>query len=291
MKKAFLLIPLLFLCCCSQPLVMPAPLPEDDFLVIAHRGASAYAPAHTLAAYDIATQMGTDYIEIDLHRTKDGKIVALHDAVVAFSTVEQAVADVTLDELKLYFPGEVFNETYPDYASPAFEQLQVLNLEEILLHFEDTANYYIELKSPDTYPGIEEELLKQLTEHGLLNRDDKIPKVIIQSYDSASLKKVFKMEPSIPLIQLLTFDKKAFLSTREIRKIKSYASGIGLNGDAVTKDFIDNVHAAGLHVHPYTVNESEAIYTMNMLGVDGIFTDRPDVAIRVRELMKQKEED
>ena len=289
MKKAFLLFPILFLCCCSQPLVVPAPLPKDDFLIIAHRGASAYAPAHTLAAYDMAMQMGTDYIEIDLQRTKDGQLVALHDAELAFPTAEQAVADVTLDELKLYFPGEIFNEMNPDYASPAYKQLHVLNLEEILLHFEDKTNYYIELKSPDTYPGIEKELLKQLNDHGLLNREDKLPKVIIQSYDAASLKKVFKMEPSIPLIQLFTFEKEAVLSSKEIRKIKSYASGIGLNADAVTKNFIDTIHAAGMHVHPYTVNEPEAIYYMNMLGVDGIFTDRPDVAIRVKESVKQSE--
>ena len=70
---------------CSSSTVTRPPLPQDDFLVIAHRGASAYAPDHTLAAYKMAVQMGADYIELDLQLTKDGKLVALHDTVISIA--------------------------------------------------------------------------------------------------------------------------------------------------------------------------------------------------------------
>ena len=82
MKRVMMVLLLLLLSSGStKPTVERASLPDDEFLVIAHRGASAYAPPHTLAAYELAVQMGSDYIELDLHMTKDGKLVALHDSI------------------------------------------------------------------------------------------------------------------------------------------------------------------------------------------------------------------
>ena len=76
---------------------------------------------------------------------------------------------------------------------------------------------------------------------------------------------------------------------KKIKKVRSYASGIGLNADSVTPEFIDAMHEAGLHVHPYTVNEPKAIYSMNMLGADGIFTDKPDVANHLKKQINEME--
>ena len=95
MKKIKLFIILLFICGCtpqpSQPkpqVIPPTALPENDFLIIGHRGASAYAAGHTLAAYEMAVLMGADYIEIDLQMTKDGKLVALHESVVTLHNAQ-----------------------------------------------------------------------------------------------------------------------------------------------------------------------------------------------------------
>ena len=180
MKRVMVVLLLLLLSSGStKPTVERASLPDDEFLVIAHRGASAYAPPHTLAAYELAVQMGSDYIELDLHMTKDGKLVALHDSYLMFQDTEQAVADVTFNELQLYLPGEEFNETNPRYASPIYKQLRIVELEDIFLHFGDSVNYYIELKSPNKYPGIEKELLRQLRANNLISSDDLLPKVMI----------------------------------------------------------------------------------------------------------------
>jgi glycerophosphoryl diester phosphodiesterase len=289
MKKMMLLLLLLSSFGCMKPTVERSPLPKDKFLVIAHRGASAYAPGHTLTAYEMAVQMGADYIELDLHMTKDGKLVALHDSVVSFPDAEQAVADITLNELQLYSPGEEFNEENPRYASPSYANLRVVELEDILVHFGDTINYYIEMKSPDTYIGIEEELIRLLRAHDFLNKHGRIPEIIIQSFDSDSLKKVFAMEPSIPLIKLYTFNKKAHLSKKELQDLKYYASGIGLNADSVTKKFVESMHKEGLDVHPFTVNDEEAIRKLMRLGADGVFTDKPDIAVRVESEESSKD--
>ena len=138
------------------------------------------------------------------------------------------------------------------------------------------------MKSPKVYPGIEEELLRQLSEHHLLNRDDPIPKVIIQSFSAKSLKEVFALEPSIPLIQLYKFSKKAHLSKKELKDVTKYAAGVGVNVEAVNRKFIDKMHSENLLVHPYTVNDEDMMRSLMDLGVNGIFTDRPDVALRVR---------
>lgn len=281
MKKMLLLLLLLSSLGCMNPAVERSLLPEDEFLVIAHRGASAYAPGHTITAYEMAVQMGADYIELDLHMTKDGKLVAQHDSVVTFPEAEQAVADITLNELQLYSPGKDFNEENPRYASPSYANLRVVELEDILVHFGDSVNYYIEMKSPDTNIGIEEELVRQLRAHDLLNKQGRLPSIIIQSFNSDSLKKVFAMEPSIPLIKLYTFKQKAHLSKKELQDLKQYASGIGLNVDSVTKKFVEATHKEGLDVHPFTVNDEETIRTLIEIGADGVFTDTPDIAVRV----------
>ena len=283
MKKILLLTCLLIISGCAQPSIERAPLPADNFLVIAHRGASAYAPDHTLAAYELAVQMDTDYIELDLQLTKDGKLVAFHDKVVSFPTLDRAIADITFDELRLYAPGEEFNEENPIYASASYEDLHVVGLDEIVRHFGNTVNYYIEIKSPNSYPGIEAALLRQLREHGLLDTGDDMPKVIIQSFDADSLKKVFDMEPSIPLIKLYTFDKAAHLSKKELRDLGNYASAIGIDGKTVTKMFVDSMHTEGIDVHAFTVNDEEMMRTLMSYDIDGVFTDKPDIAARLRD--------
>ncbi|MBO0588035.1 hypothetical protein I2484_12135 [Sporosarcina sp. E16_8] len=282
MKKMMVLLLLLVSSGSTKPPVERASLPDDQFLVIAHRGASAYAPPHTLTAYELAINMGSDYIELDVHMTRDRKLVAMHDSYLTFQDTEQAIADVTFNELQLYMPGEEFNERNPRYASPIYKQLRVVELEDILLHFGDSVNYYIEIKSPHAYPGIEKELLHLLRENNLLRGDDVIPKVIIQSFNENSLKAIFAMEPSIPLIKLYSFDKEAHLSKKKVQQLKEYASGVGVNVDSVTKKFIKSMHKEGLDVHPFTVNEEKLIRKLMKLGADGVFTDNPDVAVRVK---------
>jgi len=260
----------------------PAPLPKNDFLIIAHRGASAYTTGNTLAAYEMAVQMGADYIEIDLQMTKDGKLVALHDSVVTLHNVQQAVADVTFDEIQLLSPGPEFFKNPLAYTYPSFHDLRIVDLSEILNHFGDSVNYYIEMKSPEEYPGIEEELLLQLSEHQLLHREGPTPKVIIQSFDAESLKDIHAMEPSIPLTQLYKFRKEVKLSKKELKELTKYASGVGINVAAVNREFVESMHRENLLVHPYTVNDEKTMRHLIKIGVNGIFTDRPDVASWVR---------
>ena len=279
-KKHLLFSFILMLVSCSPEPIERAVLPTNDFLVIAHRGASAYAPDHTMLAYELAVQMEADYIELDLHMTKDNKLVALHDPEILLNGKKRRISNTMLEELNNYSPGAIYNEQYPEFASPIFEALPVPELGEILAYFKDEVNYYIEIKSPTITPGMEEELIRQLRAHHLLNRSDQHPKVIIQSYNAKSLKKVFQLEPSIPLIKLYS-KKTGSLSKREIRSLGQYASGVGVNMNLVTTELIKELHKNGLHIHPFVVNDEKTIQAIKQMGVDGVFTDKPDIAVKV----------
>ena len=262
-----------------------APLPENDFLIIAHRGASAYAPDHTFPAYELAVAMDADYIELDLHMTKDQQLVALHDDEILLEGKEHAVADLTFKELENYSPGIIFNEQYPEWAAKSFESLPVPKLDDILSHFNSEVNYYIELKSPTATPGMEKALIHQLQTYELLEHSGQPPKVIIQSYNAASLKKIHAIAPSIPLVQLYG-RKTTSISDKEIRNVRKYASGIGVDHNLVTNQLVKRLHENGLALHPFVVNEADSMRKMMRLGVDGIFTDKPDIAVAIKNSYK-----
>lgn len=270
-------ISLLFFCLillasagCENRRAAPALGLTEDFIIIAHRGASAYAPEHTLPAYDLAVKSGADYIEIDLQITKDGELIALHDDELDRTTNGSGQANVyTRDKIKALEAGSWFNEQYPQLADPAYEKVEIPTLEEIFQRYGSTANYYIETKSP----GMEVELIKLLRKHSL---DQSESKVIIQSFHSKSLRKIHKLEPGIPLVQLYRYSDKARLTDRELRSLKKYASGIGANFGKVDEEYIKKAHRHGLAVHLFTVNTEEDIQQAYEIGADGVFTDYPE---------------
>ncbi|KXI82971.1 glycerophosphodiester phosphodiesterase, partial [Bacillus cereus] len=164
---------------------------------IAHRGASAYAPEHTIAAYKLGQQLKGDYIEIDLQMTKDGYLVAMHDETLNRTTNGTGlVKEHTLEELKQLKADSSFNEKHPNLAKKEYENAKVPTLEEVIEVFGHDANYYIETKSPDEYPGMEEKLLE------IINHYEIQDKVIIQSFSEESLQKIHNLNINIPLVQL-----------------------------------------------------------------------------------------
>lgn len=274
---AILILLLFFINGCSSKDAIPAAIMnQDDFIIIAHRGASASAPEHTMASYEQAHLSGADYIEIDLQMSKDGHLIAMHDKKVDRTTNGRGlVKSKTLSEIKSLDAGTWFNDRYPPLAQAGFRNIEVPTLEEIFEHFGSSANYYIETKSPEEYPGMETELINLLKKYELTISDENPPKIIIQSFSRDSLKKIHKLEPAIPLIQLYNYKKMAELTDREIKAIKPYASGIGANANMVDKNYIKKAQQNGLAVHLYTVNKDKEIQKAVDFGANGIFTDYP----------------
>lgn len=276
MKKKTLLIwgfTLFFIGGCSKPETPDPSIISDSFIIIGHRGASTYAPEHTLVSYQLAQELGADYIEIDLQMSKDGVLVAMHDQTVDRTTNGiGSVESHSLEELKRLNAGSWFNKKFPLYADSKYEYLTVPTLEEIFAHFGKETNYYIETKSPDKYPEMEEKLIRLLRSYDLIDG----AKVIIQSFSEKSLKRIHKAEPKIPLIQLLSYQKPAKLTEAEIKKWKQYAVGIGPNYQMVDRAYIKKARRAGLLVHPYTVNSKQDLDQLIKWGITGVFTDLTD---------------
>lgn len=252
---------------------------QQEFLIIAHRGASAYAPEHTIPAYELALQQNADYLEIDLQMTADGVLVSMHDESVNRTTNgDGAVQLYSLSEIKKLDAGTWFNEEFPDLGKKEYEGITVPTLEEIIEHFGTEVSYYIETKSPSVYPGMEEELLRVLSRFDLVAERDEDSKVIIQSFSSDSLKLIHELAPTIPLIQLLSNRSNHKLTDEDFEEIKEYAAGIGPSHKKMNKDFVKNAREAGLEVHPYTINDAKELRKYLNWGITGAFTNHPDVA-------------
>lgn len=258
-------------------------------VVIAHRGASAYAPEHTFAAYDLAIEQSADYLEQDLQLTADGELVVLHDEVldrVARGPADSCtgpVADKTLAQLQECEVGTWFNEAYPDRADPAYVEMRIPTMREIVDRYGTDVRYYIEIKAPDEQPGMEEALLDLLDDTGLTEAAAADPgQVLIQSFSADSLRRLHEARPDLPLVQLI--GALSFPVTDEVLDdIATYAVAIGPAVEPLDEALIAAAHERCLAVHPYTVDDSAAITTLLDQGVDGLFTNVPDVFVAARD--------
>jgi glycerophosphoryl diester phosphodiesterase len=248
--------------------------------VIAHRGASGLAPEHTLAAYDLAVELGADSIEQDLHLTRDGVLVVVHDETLDRTARGPAgscsglVREKTLAELERCDFGAWFDEGEPE-AGGRFAGQRIVTLEALFRRYGTGVHYTIETKHPEYAPGMEKALLAQLDAHGLLAGEGAASRVTVQSFSPESLRLVRAQRPELPLLQLLHGDLGAPLD-EVFAAVARYADGIGPHRSQVDAALMAAARRHGLLVHPYTVNERSEMVRLLDLGVDGMFTDRPD---------------
>ncbi|MGM9932637.1 glycerophosphodiester phosphodiesterase [Pradoshia sp.] len=256
---------------------------EIDILNVAHRGASGYAPEHTIASYQLGDKMNGDYIEIDLQMTKDGKLIAMHDDTINRTTNESgSVKDFTLREIKELDAGSWFNKAYPGNASKEYIGQKVPSLEEIFELFGEEKRYYIETKSPDVYPGMEDKLLRLINKYKIDKNN-----LIIQSFSQESLLILHSLDPELNLVQLVAYQNEATITDEEIDYIKTYAVGIGPNHTYLNEAYVQKVVQNGLDIHPYTVNTKERMKTLIDWGVTGMFTNYPDVLDQLKKELRR----
>jgi glycerophosphoryl diester phosphodiesterase len=266
----------------AAPAVQAAPETQSTLdgpvLNIGHRGASAYAPEHTFASYDLAIEQGADYIEIDLQMTADGVLVAMHDKTLNRTAdapegvperyCRGLVSKKTLEQIKMCDVGSWFG---PEYAGQ-----QIPTLEEIFQRYGTSVNYYIETKNPEASPGMEEELLRLMDKYDLTEPAEENWQVLIQSFSAESLMKIHEINPDLPLIQLYWAGTSKSIQ-RDLDAVSEYAVGIGPYKKDVDAALVEAAHEHCLAVHPYTVNTVEEMEALIALGVDGMFTNNPDL--------------
>lgn len=249
-------------------------------VTIGHRGASGYAPEHTIPSYDKSiNEMGSDFLEIDLQMTKDGHLVAMHDETVDRTTNGTGRVDqLTLAQLKQLDAGSWFNQAHPEYKNPKYVGQKVLTLDEIFKRYGKRTNFYIETKSPEVYPGMEEKLLQTMHKYGLDKKNLLANgKVVIQSFSQASLQKTHKLNPNIPLIQLTDVGQLTAMTDKDLQTVKQYAVGIGPDYHDLNAQNTKHLRDLGFYIHPYTVNTVPDMKRLNQYGVTGVFTNYPDL--------------
>ena len=279
---------------------MLAPLAQADCVeVIAHRGASGYAPEHTLAAYALAYGQGAPWIEPDLILTADGVPIALHDLTLDRTTnVAEVFAgraradglhyavDFTIGELQRLAMVERRTGRFPHVSSRIPTLKETLDLIDGLNQTTGRRVGVIpELKHPAMQPGLGDATLKVLAAYDLPVR--------IQSFDAEALAALDTEHPRVLLIR-----HEAQLTPQGLDGIARWASGIGLPKSILTPaaaspsrhpPVISLAHERDLAVYAYTLRADQVgepftrfadeVTALAQAGVDALFTDHPDQAL------------
>ncbi|MGV4887207.1 glycerophosphodiester phosphodiesterase [Streptomyces viridosporus] len=248
-------------------------------VVIAHRGASAYAPENTLAAVDRAAALGIDWVENDVQRTKDGELVVLHDDSLQRTTdVEEVFPGRAPWKVKDFTAAEIARLDAGSWFDPAYTGTRVPTLEQFVDRVEQNRQkLLLEIKNPQLYPGIEQETLKLLGNEGWLDRRHLKGRLVVQSFSADSVRTVHALKPAV---------KTGFLGTPPVADLPAYAAftdqinpshGSLSAGYVTAVHALDGAHGKPLEVLTWTVNDAAAARRVAGFGVDGIITNTPDV--------------
>ncbi|AZB41656.1 glycerophosphodiester phosphodiesterase [Bacillus sp. FJAT-42376] len=234
---------------------------ENNMLTIAHRGASGYAPENTKASFDKALEIGTDLIEFDVQRTRDGELVVIHDTSVNRTTNGSGeVRDLLAADLKKLDAGSWF--------SPEFKGERIMTFSEVLKRYNGKAGMLIELKSPSLYPGIEQQVAEELAKYPLSDK-------VVQSFEQESMKKMHRILPYLQIGVLMKY-RPLGIPVRQLEEMSDYASFINPNKKLVNRGLVQKIHALGMKITPYTVRDRASAASLKKMEVDGIISDYPD---------------
>jgi len=231
-------------------------LKKKDILIIGHKGASAIAPENTLKAFKKAIELKADLVEFDIHKTKDGEIVIIHDPDTLSTTgVQGLIKNMTLEEIKKLDVGE--GEKIP-------------TLLELIKIAKEKVGLQIEIKSS----GLLEKLVNLLKEENLVNTS------IVSCFAFDELMKLKNLEVKIKLGFLLPAE---LVRVRQIkRKILKAADkkfyAIHLYYNIANKEIVDFAHDNDLKVNVWTINDKDVMARLIEIGVDGIITDDISIA-------------
>jgi glycerophosphoryl diester phosphodiesterase len=273
-------------------------------VLIAHRGASAYAPEHSAEAYKLAIVQGADFVEQDLAITKDGVLVSIHDLTLERTTNVEDVFPTRFVEEKTgdrvarrwyvhdFTLAEVRQLDAGSWMDQKFAGTRILTFQEAIDLVRGKAGLYPELKDPEFYRqrGVNpEKLFADIVRRNRLETDPKTP-LILQSFDDATLKAAAVDLPSVPRVFLVSPQDAGRIDTPDkLKEVAIWATGIGPNKAILEKapDIVGWAHAARLTVTPWTFRASqpgkyasvqeEMTHFLFTLGVDALFTDNPDM--------------
>ncbi|AXP80395.1 putative glycerophosphoryl diester phosphodiesterase 1 [Mariniflexile rhizosphaerae] len=276
-NKSILFFAKLIICSCqtddiiTQDGLFPADFSKQNPIyytkVIAHRGGADLAPENTMAAFQKAIDIKADYIEFDLHKTKDDSLVVIHDSSVDRTSSfgeKGAISQMTYEELSLIKVGcpDKFGQNYINEKIPTLRDVFKLSKGKI--------EVYLEMK----VGNIENKVLTVIEKMGVSDE------VIVSSFNFTSLMKIRLLNADIKIIYIVSKVDKKYID--EAKTINSF--GIAIPNDfTLIKEFIATATEQGLKTHVYTVNNIEEIKRLMDLGVYAVMTDIPDRALEIKD--------
>ncbi|MEV4168762.1 glycerophosphodiester phosphodiesterase family protein [Nonomuraea sp. NPDC049709] len=254
----------------AEPALLSSPAHAATVINVAHRGASAYAPENTIAAFELAGAQGADMFELDVQETKDHELVLMHDTTLARTTdVERVfpglspwnVGDLTLAQIRELDAGSWLSGEYDDEPVPTLgEALRAMSGSGMGL--------LMEVKAPNLYPGIEARIAAELRRHSAWLAPGRL---VVQSFDWGSMRDFDELLPDVPIGLLGT------PSTGELPGLAAFADQINPPYTTLTAAYVRRVHSLGMDVLAWTVDNPDTMRRMITYRVDGIITNKPDV--------------
>ncbi|MGV0687300.1 glycerophosphodiester phosphodiesterase [Mycolicibacterium thermoresistibile] len=242
--------------------------------VVAHRGASADRPEHTLAAYELALEEGADGLECDVRLTRDGQLVCVHDRRVdRTSTGSGVISTMTLDELRRLDFG-----AWHDSWQPVYGTFGLLTLEELIglvLGWKRPVKLFIETKHPVRYGGlVESKVLAMLHRFGIASPPSaRLSRAVIMSFSPAALWRVRRSAPLLPTVLLGPTSR--YLGGSAATTVGATAVGPSIAALRARPELVDRAAAQGRSTYCWTVDQYEDVALCRDLGVPWISTNYP----------------
>ncbi len=233
------------------------------FMNIAHRGASSYAPENTFAAYDKALAMGVNHIELDVHLTRDGQIVVIHDDTVDRTTDGQGrVADFTLNELRALDAGSWF--------SPKYEGERIRSLGETLEHYKGRLYFHIEIKQREITGGLSRRTIDMVRGYGLTDS------VTITSFSKEWLQEAAAYDSTLPKGWLVPTGRAGWDDSIIEQSKELGLTQVCPRADLTTPELVDRLHAEGFVVRCHGLYTEDLMRHAVDVGADGATVNFPD---------------
>ena len=238
-------------------------------IIFAHRGASAYAPENTIASFELAVVQQADAVELDVKLSADGQVIVIHDSTVDRTTNGHGkVQDMTLAELKTLDAGARFSSQYTGEKIPTLDEVFEAVGKRIFIN--------IELKNYTNRGGDLVETVCMLIKKHQMQKW-----VMFSSFFPNALSKAHSYLPDVPR-GLLALDGLLGVWARSFGFTFGKYTALHPNLKGFTQEDVLRVHRLKRRVHVYTVNQAEDMRRLFKWGVDGVFTDDPQLAFKTR---------
>jgi glycerophosphoryl diester phosphodiesterase len=249
-------------------------VPEGHHLIkVAHRGGAGLAPENTLAAFRAGLAYDADALELDVHLSRDGELVVIHDPVLARTTnAAGEVGALTFAELRRLDASARY------FGTPVERQL-IPTLQEVVDLAKGRTSLQIEIKvraDGSRYPGIEAKVVETLRQSGMVDE------AVVLSFDFPTIAAVKEIEPRLRTCALISRAYLEKIGKRGPAAVAAEMAALGATFVGVEKSWLSEplykeLRARDLGVGAWTVDDPEAMRKFALMGVDFITSNRPDL--------------